>query len=94
LSLTDSAVRHARPSSKPYTLNDTDGLALFVKPHGKKTWHFRFSWNGKQQRILLGRYPETRLKEARDRRDEVRSVLHLRDLVLIFCRALAVASRL
>jgi Arm DNA-binding domain len=52
-----------------------DGLSLFVRAKGTKYWYFRFSWDGKQQRISLGRYPEIGLRDARTRRDEARSLL-------------------
>lgn len=71
--LSDTAVRQAKPKDKDYTLPDLDGLALFIAARGTKSWHFRFSWQGKQARISLGTYPEISLKEARARRDEARS---------------------
>lgn len=71
--LSDTAVRQAKPKDKDYTLPDLDGLALFIAVRGTKSWHFRFSWQGKQARISLGTYPEISLKEARARRDEARS---------------------
>lgn len=71
--LSDTAVRQAKPKDKDYTLPDFDGLALFIAARGTKSWHFRFSWQGKQVRISLGTYPEISLKEARGRRDEARS---------------------
>lgn len=74
--LTDSAVRHARPdSNKDYLLNDGDGLSLFVDTRGKKKWHFRFSWAGKQSRISLGIYPAISLLEARKRADACRRLV-------------------
>ncbi|WP_458131933.1 Arm DNA-binding domain-containing protein [Pseudomonas sp. R3-41] len=57
--LTNTAVRHAKPRTKNYTLPDFDGLALFVNTKGTKSWHFRYSWAGGQRRISLGTYPET-----------------------------------
>jgi hypothetical protein len=71
--LTDTAVRLSKPRDKDYTLNDTDGLALFVKATGSKYWHFRFSWCGKQPRVSLGTYPEISLGDARRLRDEART---------------------
>jgi hypothetical protein len=62
--LTDTAVRQAKPRDKDFTLSDLDGLSLFVAANGKKSWHFRFSWHGKQPRISLGTYPEITLREA------------------------------
>jgi hypothetical protein len=67
--LTITAVRHAKPRAKNYTLPDFDGLALFVNTNGTKSWHFRFSWAGKQPRISLGTYPEIGLRDARALRD-------------------------
>jgi hypothetical protein len=46
-------------------------LTLFVSVKGAKSWHCRFSWAVKRVRISLGPYPEIGLKEARERRDEV-----------------------
>lgn len=73
--LTDTAVRQAKPKEKDFSLSDTAGLSLFVAAKGTKAWHFRFSWHGKQPRISLGTYPEISLKEARERRDEARSLI-------------------
>lgn len=73
--LTDTAVRQSKPKDKSFTLNDSDGLALYVSPNGTKAWHFRFSWHGKQPRISLGTYPEITLREARDLRDQARSLV-------------------
>ncbi|MFL1527895.1 tyrosine-type recombinase/integrase [Pseudomonas sp. O230] len=73
--LTDTAVRQAKPKEKDYSLSDTAGLSLFVAAKGTKAWHFRFSWHGQQPRISLGTYPEISLKDARERRDEARSLI-------------------
>ncbi|QDX96286.1 DUF4102 domain-containing protein [Pectobacterium carotovorum subsp. carotovorum] len=75
MALTDAVARQARTIGKAYTLNDTDGLSLFVTANGTKKWHFRFSLQGKQQRISLGSYPEFSLKQARQQRDELRAQL-------------------
>jgi len=75
MSLTDTAVRQAKRTGKKYTLNDTDGLALFVTANGAKSWHFRFCWADRQPRISLGTYRETSLKQARDLRNEARELL-------------------
>lgn len=73
--LTNTAVRHARPRAKNYTLPDFDGLALFVNTKDTKSWHFRFSWAGKQPRISLGTYPEIGLRDARALRDIARALV-------------------
>ena len=75
MALTDTAVRHAKPIGKDYTLGDVDSLSLAVSATGGRSWHFRFCWAGKQKRMSLGTYPEITLREARSRRDEARKLL-------------------
>lgn len=65
MSLSDKEVRFAKPEDKPYTLCDGHGLSLFVACNGRRSWHFRFSWQRKQYRISLGVFPEVGLAEAR-----------------------------
>lgn len=72
MALTDTAAKQAKPRENGYTIPDSLGLSLYVAPSGVKSWHFRFTWLGKQVRISIGTYPETGLKEARARRDEAR----------------------
>lgn len=73
--LTDTAVRQAKPQDKPYTLKDSDGLFLYVAPNGTKSWHYRFTWHGKQPRISIGTYPAIGLRDARARRDEANTLV-------------------
>lgn len=73
--LTDTAVRQAKPADKDFSLTDASGLSLFVATNGTKSWHFRFSWYGKQPRYSLGTYPEITLKEARELRDQARALV-------------------
>lgn len=73
MALTDAVVRQTRITGKDYTLNDADGLVLFVTGSGAKKWHFRFTWLGKQQRSAIGSYPELSFKEAREQRDDLRA---------------------
>lgn len=75
MTLSDAAVRHAKPTGKDYTLDDIDGLSLAVAASGGRSWHLRFIWAGKQKRMSLSTYPEISLREARSRRDEVRKLL-------------------
>lgn len=74
MALTKTAVRHAKPRAKDYTL-DYNSLALFVNTKGAKCWHFHFSWSDKQPRISLGTYPEISLRDARALRDVARALV-------------------
>lgn len=73
--LSDLMVRQAKATGKTYTLADSDGLSLFVAANGTKAWHFCFTWGGKRDRMSFGGYPALSLKEARELRDEARTLL-------------------
>ncbi|WP_392560884.1 integrase arm-type DNA-binding domain-containing protein [Orbus sturtevantii] len=75
MALSDALVKHCKPKVKAYTLKNIEGLALFVSPSGCKSWHFRFTLQGKRQRISLGVYPEMGLAEARLRCETNRSLV-------------------
>ena len=65
-SLTDTAVRGAKPASKPQKLFDGNGLFLFVAPSGAKSWRLKYRFQGREKLLTLGTYPQLSLKEARE----------------------------
>lgn len=73
--LTDATIRTAKPSTKPVRMFDGGGLYLEVSPAGGKLWRLKYRFNGKEKRLALGAYPETGLKEARERREDARKLL-------------------
>ncbi|MGH8385519.1 MAG: tyrosine-type recombinase/integrase [Pseudomonas sp.] len=73
--LTDFKVRQAKATGKNYMLSYSDDLSLFVSQGGSKLWHFRYSWLGERARISLGSYPELLLKDARELRDQARTMV-------------------
>lgn len=75
--LTDTAIKKAQPSAKPYRLTDERGLTLRVQPNGAKLWQLRYRHSGKERTASLGQYPDISLKEARERRDAVRKTVAL-----------------
>ncbi|MGL5999007.1 MAG: Arm DNA-binding domain-containing protein [Pseudomonas proteolytica] len=42
--LTALQTKASNPADKPFTLSDSSGLALLVKPNGSKYWHFRHTY--------------------------------------------------
>ncbi len=48
---------------------------MFVTKTGHRSWRLKYRYGGKEQRIVLGSYPDLSLKSARVRRDELRAVL-------------------
>jgi hypothetical protein len=75
MSLRDLEIRALQPQDRVYKRTDDRGLYLEVHPGGSKLWRFKFSHLGKDKRIVLGRYPEVGLTEARRKRDEARQKL-------------------
>ncbi|MCL2626170.1 MAG: integrase arm-type DNA-binding domain-containing protein [Cystobacterineae bacterium] len=73
--LSDTAIRNAKPKSKPYKLYDSGGLFVIVTPVGGKWWRLKYRIEGKEKLLSLGTYPETSLKEAREKRDEARKLI-------------------
>ncbi len=67
--LTDTAIKNAKPTDKPYKMQDEKGMYLLVNPNGSKYFRYNYRFNGKRKTLALGTYPVTSLKEARDKRD-------------------------
>jgi integrase len=72
MAITDIQIRHAKPKSKQYKLSAGLGLYLIVAPNGGKWWRVRYRFGGKQKELSVGIYPETSLKVASLKRDEIR----------------------
>lgn len=69
-------------NGKPYSggnvVSDGAGLAVRISPKGKVAWVYRYRLGGRDTNpkwISLGSYPETSLKQARDKRDQCREWL-------------------
>jgi len=74
---TDREIQNLKPQEKRYSVKDklNNGLFIEVKESGVKSWHYRYSFNGKQERLVIGRYPDLSLKDARQVRDESASLV-------------------
>ena len=70
--LNDLILRNAKPLDKAYKLSDEKGLFLLVNPNGSKYWRLKYYFAGKEKLLALGVYPEVRLAEAREQRDQAR----------------------
>lgn len=73
--LTDTEIKKSKPKDKQYKLSDGAGLCLIITPKGSKYFRFDYSFNGKRKSISFGTYPDTSLKEARDRRAEAKELI-------------------
>ena len=72
--LTDTAVRNAKPSSKPYKLTDGQGLYLLINSAGKY-WRLDYRFFGRRKTFAIGVYPDITLADARDRRGQARKLI-------------------
>ncbi|HTN40591.1 MAG TPA: Arm DNA-binding domain-containing protein [Asticcacaulis sp.] len=75
MSLTDSAIKNARPQKKDTKLYDTGGLFLILKPYGSQLWRLKYRFGGIEKTLMLGTYPDIAPKDARRKRDEARKLL-------------------
>ena len=75
LVLTEIEARKAIAKERDYKLADTGGLHLFVSKTGHRSWRYKYRFGGKERRLVLGGYPETSLKRARELRDDAKRAL-------------------
>lgn len=77
MALSDTKLRTI--SGKAYTgpseVTDSHGLSARISPKGVINFQFRFKWQGKFQRMSIGRYPSVSLKDARNITDELRLIV-------------------
>ncbi|MGG4606301.1 tyrosine-type recombinase/integrase [Paenalcaligenes sp. Me131] len=75
MSLTDLAIRNAKPSSRLQKISDGRGLQLHITTTGSKLWRLAYRFDGKQKLMALGIYPDISLAQARQATDEARKLL-------------------
>ncbi|MGL5359545.1 MAG: tyrosine-type recombinase/integrase [Shewanella sp.] len=78
--LSDAFLR--KVSGKPYSgknvISDGHGLVVRISKNGVIGWAFRYRLGGRECNpvsVSLGKYPETSIKQARDKRDQCREWL-------------------
>jgi hypothetical protein len=72
-----AALKKATEAGKPNTINDGGGLTLIARPDGGGVgwWRLRYWIDSRENRLSLGTYPETGLRDARVKRDEARKMI-------------------
>lgn len=70
--LTDVGVKNAKPrdDGKVITFPDGNSVYLWVMGNGAKYWRITYRFGGKQKTLALGVYPDTSLRQAREKRDK------------------------
>jgi len=74
--LTELQIKALKPDKTRYAKSDGRGLAIEVMPTGAASWRYRYQFNGKTEKISLGKYPLVSLKAARSKRDELAKAVH------------------
>ncbi len=75
MSLSDTAIKNAKPQDKPYKIADDKGMYLLVNPNGSKYFRLDYRYNKKRKTLALGTYPATTLKMAREKMNNARELL-------------------
>ncbi len=73
MAISDTTIKAAKPlPDKSYKLSDEKGLYILINPNGSKYFRLKYRFAGKEKTLALGVYPETTLKQAREKRDTAR----------------------
>ncbi|MCX7084822.1 MAG: integrase arm-type DNA-binding domain-containing protein [Methylococcales bacterium] len=73
MAISDTTIKAAKPlPDKDYKLSDEKGLHILIKTNGSKYFRLKYRFAGKEKTLALGVYPETTLKQAREKRDHAR----------------------
>ena len=67
MKLSDTSIRNSKPTKSQYSISDGNGLSMLIMPTGGKLWRFRYRWDGKENLLSLGKYPDVSLAKARER---------------------------
>jgi hypothetical protein len=70
MGLSELGIKALKPKSQRYQVTDSRGLSIEVFPTGGLAWRYRYQFEGKTQKLAMGKYPQISLKAARQKRDE------------------------
>lgn len=72
MSLTNTAIKQAKPREKQYKLSDSGGIHIIIKPNGAKLFYQKYRFDGKEKSLAFGAYPTVSLADARKLRDDAK----------------------
>ena len=75
MKLTDSMIKAFKPSNATQQYPDGEGLNLTIYANGKKRFIYRYRFASKASMYTIGEYPTVTLKQAREKRMELRKLL-------------------
>lgn len=65
--LTDTKLKNLKPADKIFKVSDRDGLYVAVLPSGTVSFRYNYTINSRQETLVLGRYGQMTLSDARER---------------------------
>ncbi len=74
--LTDQIILEAKPKEKLWKLSDGKSLYVLVHPNGGKYWRMKFSFDGKENQMSFGVYPDVSIEKARAKAKEARELVN------------------
>lgn len=75
MALTDSRLRHLKPKVKSYKASEFYDLFVSVLPSGSILFRFKYRVDDKEGLLSFGKYPDVSLLQARQKRDEARTLV-------------------
>jgi integrase len=75
MALTEKTLLALKPKDKNYRVADGHGLVVEITTTGYKSFRYRYRYRGQLKMLVLGRYPDMKLAEARTRAAEARDQL-------------------
>ena len=73
--LTEATIRAIKQSGRVERYYDGYGLYLELSKAGSKLWRWKYRFGCKEKRLSFGAWPETTLKQAREKMSEARKIL-------------------
>ena len=73
--LTDTGIKNIKAEAKPKKYSDGGGLFLYVTPAGAKIWRMGYRFEKRQYLLTFGEYPYISLKDARNKREEAKTLI-------------------
>ena len=65
--LSDTAIKNAKATDKPFKMPDGSGMYVYVHNNGSKYFRLDYRFEGKRKTLALGVYPATTLAKAREK---------------------------
>ena len=75
MAITETMLKAAEFKDKAYRIKDTGGLFAEVRPSRSIVFRMRYWFHGRDTLMTFGEWPHIKLKDAREKRDEIRRLL-------------------